>query len=174
MNITIDLFHIVEQAHSLTPILDSATRVIAERLRVDGCSVFLLDEHGDLVQSPAEGAGSSTRSEGGKAEAGSIAVQVTAESRVVTVHEETASFLGSPMLLRDNIVGALVVQSTERRDYSVQDIETLAAICAQLVGIIENARIIEALDRGDQPKPLAAPRPSSTPVSYTHLTLPTN
>jgi phosphotransferase system enzyme I (PtsP) len=162
MNITIDLFHIVEQAHSLIPILDSATRVIAERLRVDGCSVFLLDEHGDLVQSPAEGACSSTRSERVRAEAGSIAVQVTAESRVVTAHGETASFLGSPMLLRDNIVGALVVQSSERRDYSVQDIETLAAICAQLVGIIENARIIEALDRGDQPKPRAAPRPSST------------
>jgi GAF domain-containing protein len=66
------------------------------------------------------------------------------------------------MLLRDTIVGALVVQSTGRRDYSVQDIELIGVICAQLVGIIENARIIEALDRGDQPKPRTAPRPSST------------
>ena len=56
MNITIDLFHIVEQAHSLTRILDAATSVIAERLCVDVCSVFLLDEHGGLVRSPAEGA----------------------------------------------------------------------------------------------------------------------
>ena len=48
MNITIDLLQIVERAHSLTRILDAATRIIAERLRVDGCSVFLLDEHGDL------------------------------------------------------------------------------------------------------------------------------
>jgi hypothetical protein len=51
MNITTELLHIVEQAHSLARILDAATRMIAERLRVDGCFVFLLDERGDLVRS---------------------------------------------------------------------------------------------------------------------------
>lgn len=34
MNVTTDLLHIVEQAHSLVRILDAATRVIANRLRV--------------------------------------------------------------------------------------------------------------------------------------------
>ena len=65
------------------------------------------------------------------------------------------------MLLRDSMVGALVLESTGRREFSAEDIGTLATICAQLVGIIENARIIDALDRGERPVPRAAPRPSS-------------
>jgi hypothetical protein len=63
MNVTMDLLHIVEQAHSLERILDAVTRVIAERLYVDGCFVFLLDERGDLVRGAADGSGSSGRSQ---------------------------------------------------------------------------------------------------------------
>lgn len=68
------------------------------------------------------------------------------------------SFLGFPMLLRDAPVGALVLQSDVARDFSAEDIGALATICAHLVGIIENARIIDALDRGEQPTPRAAIR----------------
>lgn len=162
MDVTMDLLHIVERAHSLERILEAATRVIAERLRVDGCFVFLLDEHGDLVRGAADGAGSSGRSQRADAEAKSIAAQVIAERRVATAREETTSLLASPMLLRDRMVGALVLQSAVRRDFSAGDIGTLGTIGAQLVGIIENARIIDALDRGERPVPHAAPRPSST------------
>src|SRR4029453_19671349 len=55
MNITTELLHIVEQAHSLERILDAATHVIANRLRVDGCFVFLLDERGGLIRRAAFG-----------------------------------------------------------------------------------------------------------------------
>jgi phosphotransferase system enzyme I (PtsP) len=158
MNVTMELFHIVEQAHSLTRILDAAARAIADRLCLEGCFVFLLDEHGDLVQSAADNSSSSGRSQRADAEAESIAAQVTAERRVATVRGKTTSLLASPMLLRDSMVGALVLQSTVRRDFSPEDIGTLATICAQLVGIIENARIIAALDRGEQPAPRANAR----------------
>ena len=161
MNVTLDLLHVVKQAHSLARILEAATRVIAERLRVDGCFVFLLDEHGDLVRGAADGSNSSGRSQRADAEAESIAAQVIAERRVATARGETTSLLASPMLLRDRMVGALVLQSTLRRDFSAEDIGTLATIGAQLVGIVENARIIDALDRGERPAPQAAPRPSS-------------
>ena len=158
MNITTELMRIVEQAHSLARILDAAARVITERLRVDGCLVFLLDERGDLVRSAAYGSDSSGRSQLADAEAELIAAEVTAERRLATVRGETASLLASPMLLRDTMVGAVVLQSTGQRDFSADDIGMLATTCAQLVGIIENARIIDALDRGEQPAPLGAPR----------------
>ncbi len=160
MNVTLDLLHIVEQAHSLERILDAATRVIAERLSVEGCSVFLLDERGGLARGAAGGSGSSG-TERADAEAASIAAQVTAERRVATARGEKTSLLAAPMLLRDRMVGALVLQSTEGRAFSAEDIGALATICVQLVGIIENARIIDALDRGERPAPQAAPRPSS-------------
>lgn len=161
MNVTMDLLHIVEQAHSLERILEAATRVVAERMRVDACVVFLLDEHGDLVRGAADGSSSSGRSQHADAEVESIAAQVIAERRVATSRGETTSLLASPMVLRDRMVGAIVLQSTVRRAFSADDIGTLATIGAKLVGIVENARIIGALDRGERPAPQAAPRPSS-------------
>src|SRR6185503_4778265 len=85
MNITTDLLHIVEQAHSLERILDAATRVIANRLHVDGCFVFLLDERGGLVRRAASGPTSSGGRERADADAEKIAAEVTAERRVATV-----------------------------------------------------------------------------------------
>jgi phosphotransferase system enzyme I (PtsP) len=61
------------------------------------------------------------------------------------------------MLLRGNRVGALVLQRSGPEKFPAEDIETLTTICAQLVGIIENARIIDALDRGERPTPRAPP-----------------
>ena len=160
MDVTAELLHIVEQAHSLARILDAASRVIAERLHVDGCFEFLLDEHGELGRSAVDSSSSSGRNRRAEIEAKSIAAQVTAEGRAAAVCGET-SLLASPMLLRDSVVGALVLQSIERRDFSPEDFGALATICAQLVGIIENARIIDALDRGERPVPRAGPRPLS-------------
>lgn len=161
MNVTTELLHIVEEAHSLARILDAATRVIAERLRVDSCSAFLRDERGDLVRSAAYGSRASGMSDRAGAEAKLIAAQVTAEGHVATVRAETTSLLASPMLLRGSMVGVLVLQSAGRREFSAEDIEALATICAQLVGIVENARVIDALDRGERPAPRAGPRPSA-------------
>jgi phosphotransferase system enzyme I (PtsP) len=156
MNVTTELLHIVEQAHSLARILEAAMRVIANRLRVDGCSVLLLDEHGGLVRRAAYHPTSTGRREPADTDAETIAGQVTAERRVATLRGETASLLATPMLLRDSLVGTLVVESTEGRAFSSEDIAELATIAAQLVGIIENARIIDALDRGERPAPRAA------------------
>jgi len=161
MSLTTELLHIVEHAHSLPRILDAAARLIAKRLHVDDCFVFLSDESGDLFRSAAcssEAPGISQRAD---AQAKAVAAQATAERRTATVRSETTSLLASPMLLRDLTVGALVLQGTGQRQFSVEDIGTLETTCAQLVGIIENARIIGALDRGERPVPRAAPRSSS-------------
>lgn len=156
MNITMDLYRIVEQAHSLAPILEAAGRVIAERFRAEACLVFLLDERGELVRSAPETAGSPA-GQGSDLEAESIAAQVTAERRFATVRGEGSTLIAAPMFLRDSTIGALVLRSPARRDYSAQDIAALRTISAQLVGIIKNAHIIEGLDQGVRPVPVAPP-----------------
>jgi len=153
MNVTSELRRIVERAHSPASILDAVVRVIAERTLVDGCSVFLLDERGALVRTAACGLSANVDDP-----AEPIAARMTAENRVANVHQETASFLATSMLLRGNMVGALVLQSAGRRDFSAEDVETLTTMGAQLAGIIENARIIAALDRGERPAPGAVPQ----------------
>src|SRR5690606_17722905 len=67
-----------------------------------------------------------------------------------TGEERYKSFLGVPMAIRNRAVGALVVQSTERRPYNQEEVQMLYTIAAQLVGVVESARLIEALDRGDE------------------------
>jgi phosphohistidine swiveling domain-containing protein len=161
MNVATDLIHIVERAHSLERILEASARVVAERLRADACLLFLLDEHGDLVRSPAGGSDSAAENRP-DAEAETLAAQAVAERRVATAHGAKASRLAAPLLLRDSMLGALVLRSAGRRDFSAEDVDGAAAVCAQLAGIVENARVIDALDRGDRPTPPALPRPAST------------
>jgi phosphotransferase system enzyme I (PtsP) len=160
VNVTSDLIHIVEQAHSLEHILEAARRVIAERMRVEGCHVFLLDDRGELARGGAEPSPSGEPPrERGATEA--IAGRAIVERKAATSGGPTTSLLASPKLLRDGVVGALVLESAGPRAWSAEEVATLAAIGAQLVGIIENARIIDALDRGERPAPLPAARPSS-------------
>ena len=159
MNLTTELLRIVEQAHSLTRILDAATRVIAGRLCVEHCFVFLVDAHGGLARSSpdadAAGVDQPTASE-----VTSLAVQAAAAGHAITARGEAGSLLACPMLLRDNMVGALVLRTPGHRQFSAGDIAALETVSGQLVGIVENARIVDALDRGEQPLPRSAPRPS--------------
>ena len=150
MNITMDLYRIVEQAHSLTLILEAAAPIIAERFRADACLVYLLDEHRKLELSIPETGVSPGMTQGADLEAESIAAQVIAEKRIATVRGEAGTLLAVPMLLRDSTIGALVLRSSARRDFLVQDLAAIRTISAQLVGIIKNARIIEGLDQGDR------------------------
>jgi len=151
MDVTRELLHIVERAHSLNRILEASTRVIAERLRADSCSAFLIDEHGELFGSAPGDSESAEAGRNAAADARLIATQVVAEARAARICNETSSYLASPMLLRGSPVGVLVLQREEQREFTNEEADVLATICAQLVGIVENARIIDALDRGEQP-----------------------
>jgi phosphotransferase system, enzyme I, PtsP len=163
MSVTSDLLHIVEEAHSLSRILDEAVRAIAERLHVDACSAFLLDERGQLARAAAFGADAPGTS--GEVETELVAARALAERRTIVLQGATSSLLASPMILRVTFVGVVVLRNIARRDYSADDIALLATSCAQLVTIVENARIIEALDRGEPPTPRAPPRrPAAEPA----------
>lgn len=157
MNITAELLGIVEQAHSLVRILEPAARVIAESLGVDGCSVWLFDEQGHLVRSSGYDARAADSLLYSSVEVERIAAQVVAERRVTTFRGDEISLFAAPLLLRGESMGALVLQSGGQRDFTAEELETLATAGAQLVGIIEKARIIDALDRGERPRPRGSP-----------------
>lgn len=154
MSLTADLLRIVDQAQSLPRILDQTAEAIAQRLHADMCTVFLTDDQGRVTPAAAFGAGH-------EAEAALVAGRALAERRTLVVHGET-SVLVSPMILRESLVGAIVLQSVARREYSADDIATVATACAQLVDIVDDARIIEAVGRGEVPlHPRAMPLPST-------------
>jgi phosphotransferase system enzyme I (PtsP) len=151
MSLTSDLLRIVDEVQSLPRILDKAVEVIAQQLHVDVCSAFLTDEQGRLTRAAAFGV---EKAAAATAEAELGASRALAERRTVAFHGAGSSLLASPMLLRESAVGAVVLQNIARRDYSADDVAALAAGCAQLVDVVEDARIIEALGRGERPAPL--------------------
>src|SRR5262245_30115074 len=67
-----------------------------------------------------------------------------------THEEQFHSYLGVPLAIRNRPVGAIVVQTREKRKYAPEEIETLTTISAQLVGVVENARLVNALDQGEE------------------------
>lgn len=160
MNITTELLRIVEQAHSLTRILDAATRVIAERMRVEDCFVLLVDQYADLTRTSG-GSDAAAGAQPADAEVASIAAQAAAAGHTISIRGETAALLACPMLLRDNLIGTLVLRGIRTQQFSVDDLTALETISGQLVGVVENARIVDALDRGERPVPRGAPRPAT-------------
>jgi phosphotransferase system, enzyme I, PtsP len=163
MSMTSELLHIVDEAHSLSGILDEAVRAIAKRLHADACSAFVLDERGHLARVAAFG--DDAPGTGVEAEMELVAGRALAERRSVVIQGAAVSLLASPMILRVSYVGAVVLRNVARRDHSADDIDVLATSCAQLVTIIENARVIEALGRGEPPAPRVSQAPGTRPAA---------
>ncbi len=150
MSVASDLLRIVEVAHSPTGVLEGAVRVIAEQLGADACWAFLLDAQGALFRAARFGdRACSLRDE---TEAELAATDALAQRRTLVHEDPQASWLVSPMILRDSLVGALVLHVSERR-HSADDIARLTTTAAQLVSLVENARIVEALAHGEVPAP---------------------
>lgn len=155
MKVTTELLKIVQQAHSVHRILDAAVSVVRESFQADACSAFVIDEAGALVLQSSASRTISTNPD--RAGASSIAREAIASHRVVTSGAEGSALIAAPMQLRDTALGALVVEDRGGREFAAKDRHELTTICAHLAGIVQNARIVAALDRGETPPLRLAP-----------------
>jgi signal transduction histidine kinase/CheY-like chemotaxis protein len=74
------------------------------------------------------------------------AVPEDAPYHVVAVDEEpTRSYIGVPLISRDQVIGVLSVQSSQPGAYSEEDVELLTTVATQASTAIENARAYERL-----------------------------
>lgn len=166
----------LEACSSLAAILDQAVRIIADDMAVEACSVFIL-EPADRRLHLAATWGLDPRAKGvvslalGEGLVGQVvtqlrplAVEYAAQHPAYRYLRETGeerfvSFLGVPMALRGRAVGAIVVQSVRHRNFTEEELRELVTLSAQLVGLVANARLIEALDRGELAEELLPLRP---------------
>jgi phosphotransferase system enzyme I (PtsP) len=166
MNIPHALSLLIRRSHSMTDLLDETVELVAREMGTDVCSIYLLDakDHrlrlmatkgldpaalGKVVLSLGEGLTGIVVSE-----MRSLAVEDASTHPGFRYFPETReerfhSYLGVPLAIRNRPVGAIVVQTCEKRQYSREEIETLTTISAQLVGVVENARLVNAIDRGE-------------------------
>lgn len=165
MNIPHSLSLVIQRSHSLSEILDSAVRLIAREMGMDVCSIYLLDPTDQQLRLTAtHGLDKSSLGKVTMRLGEGLTGRVVKELRSLAVEDASShpgylyfpetreeqfhSYLGVPMAIRNRPVGAIVVQTRDRRNYEVDEIQTLSTISAQLVGVVENARLIDALDRG--------------------------
>jgi phosphotransferase system enzyme I (PtsP) len=149
MNLPRELAAIIAQRHSLDAILEAAVGLVARQM---GCEawIFLLDPEPRLRLGAAFG-GRAGASAGVAAE---LAAQSIERRALATKTDPSGTLSGVPMVLRSRPIGAIVVRRVDPRRFSVEDCEVLTRIAAQLVGVVANALLIEALDRGKEPPAL--------------------
>ena len=164
LDIPRELAKLVRDSPNLRGLLDEAVALVARRLAVDVCSIYLLDPTDHRLWLVA--------SHGFRPEAvGEISLgleegltgEVVTNLRRLAVadapshprfryfpetgEEEYHSYLGEPLSIDDRPVGSIVLRTHEERDFTTEERETLSAIASQLVTLVENARLVEALDR---------------------------
>ena len=132
--------------------------VVAREMRCGACSVFLI-EPGE--RRPALSAGFREAMALADAFAPEVAVELAAQavSRMASGSREEPgrSLLGVPMVLRGRAVGAIVVESEGGDAFSAEATSALESAAAQLVGMVVNARLIEAFDRHEAPALVLVP-----------------
>ena len=153
MNISQQLAKTAAQTYSLPRILDAAVAVVVQQLGCRACSVFLLDP-GDrrptLRAGPREDAQAASSAFAPEV-AENLAARAVSRMGPETTSGPERSLLGAPMVLRGRAVGALVVESADGHVFSAEETATLESAAAQLVGIVMNARLIEALEQHENP-----------------------
>lgn len=167
MNIAHSMCYVIQRARSLAEILDGAVELIAREMGTDVCSIYLLDPRDHRLRLMAtRGLDPGALGKVALALGEGLTGTVVKEMRSLAVEdasrhpgyryfpetkeEQFQSYLGVPLAIQRRPVGAIVVQTRERRSYSPEEVATLTAISAQLVGVVENARLIDALDRGEE------------------------
>ncbi|MFQ5458862.1 MAG: phosphoenolpyruvate--protein phosphotransferase, partial [Myxococcota bacterium] len=81
-----------------------------------------------------------------------------------THEEKYRSLLAVPLIDKHMPVGAIVVQTRVAREFTPNEIDLLSAIATQVVGVVENARLLDSIDeikqdneRRPRPNPQKAP-----------------
>ena len=143
--ITEKLTEIAARSRSLHDLLESAVAMIVREMHADACSLFLLDAAtGRLTLSASAGASSSERGHADAAHAAAEGLAGMALSQMLPEAREgrSRSLVAVPMALRGQPIGVLVLQAAGPTPYAAADIQALFGAAAQMVGVVENARVL--------------------------------
>jgi phosphotransferase system enzyme I (PtsP) len=180
-----DIARAIGEAKTLPDALHSVVSIIADEMNVDVCSIWLLEPAGDELRLAAtkglrrEGVGQRLERGAGLTwqvleRNGPVVCRDVADDPhfiyIPAMHEEAFhSYLGLPLLLRGEPIGALYVQTRIARSYSDDEVRALLAIASQVAPVVENARLLRTVTKaGDQPARAAgagAKRAHGTPCS---------
>lgn len=157
-----DIGTLIARSHDLQETLEDITKIIADRMNADVCSLYMLDPQDKRLtlwattglDRAAVGKVSMRTEEGLSGLVIERMEPVLATDAMLhprnkyfpeTGEERFHSFLGLPVVERHEPLGVLVIQSRSRRRFSSTEIRLLKTISATVSGIIVQARLLETL-----------------------------
>ena len=157
-----DISALILHSHDLQETLNNIVNLVAKRMGVEVCSIYLLEDDGETLRLKAS-KGLSRGSVGKVAMKTSEGLTglVIEQKGVVSIenapdhprfkyfretHEEKFhSFLGIPMFERKTPVGVIVIQTRETRAFTALEISTLATISYQISSIVINGKLLDSI-----------------------------
>ena len=153
---------LIGASEDLQETLENIVQVIAERMRTEACSLYVLDERSGLLTLWAtygldEDAVGRVQMRTDEGLTGLVVETVDAVAVAdapahprfkffpETREERFHSFLGVPILERRSVLGVLVVQTLRRRDFTSDETRLLRTIASQLGQLLVQARLLDAL-----------------------------
>jgi phosphotransferase system enzyme I (PtsP) len=157
-----DISGLILHSHDLHETLDNIVNLVAKRMGVDVCSIYLLEDDGETLRLKAsKGLSRSSVGKVAMKTSEGLTGLVIEEKGVVSIenapehprfkyfretHEEKFhSFLGIPMFERKTPVGVIVIQTKEPRIFTSAEISTLATIAYQISSIVINAKLLDSI-----------------------------
>lgn len=162
-----DISSIILHSHDLSETLDNIVTIVAKRMGTDVCSIYLLEDDGvTLVLKATKGLSkSSVNRISMKTSEGLSGLVVETRSMVMsdnapdhprykyfkeTKEEKFLSFLGLPLFERKTPIGVIVIQTREARTFNADEISALRTITFQIGSIVQNARLLDSIQRTEQ------------------------
>ncbi|MBM4268236.1 MAG: phosphoenolpyruvate--protein phosphotransferase [Deltaproteobacteria bacterium] len=158
---------LIGESVNLKETLESVVEVVAERMRTEACSFYLLDEDGTTLtlwatvglDRAAVGRVQMRIDEGLTGLVIQTMDAVSVPDAPVhprfkffpeTGEQRYHSFLGVPLLERREPLGVLVVQTLRRRKFTTEEVSLLRNIATQIAAMLVQARLLESLQMKDR------------------------
>jgi len=163
-----DIARLIGDAKSLQEILDGVVALVADRMRADVCSIYLLDPGGQSLtlaatrglRPDAVGKARLGRGEGVTWQILQRMGPLVLEDAPADPHfrhlpevgeDELHSILGVPLRVRGQPIGTLAVQTREARRFADNEARALSAIASQIAPVVVNARLLAVLSAPPPP-----------------------
>jgi len=154
-----DIAHLIGRAQTLREILDGVVSLVAERMRADVCSIYLLDGSQQTLtlaatcglRAEAVGRARLQRGQG-------VTWRILERMEPLIIEDaptdeqfhylpevgedDLHALLGVPLRVRGAPIGTLAIQMNEPRCFTQDEVRALSAIASQIAPVVENSRLL--------------------------------
>ena len=177
-----EVSRIITSSKNADETLTRTAGMIAERMQVDACSIYIFDSSQNLLILKATHGLNPLTVEEVRMPPKEVLVCLVLENREPfqdasmqehprfkpfpkTNEANFSTFLGVPLVENRKSFGVLVVHTVESREFRTHEVELLTAIGSQISSLVSKALLLKQLDHAAKRHP--AQSPNTTPSSFT-------